>query len=56
MGLDGIERVVAKARGQVGMYDSAISDEPVSASPKATKHKRNESHSNYGHGGDPNVR
>lgn len=55
MGLDAIERVVQKARGQAGIYDSAISDEPASASPKATRHSRTESHTNYGHGGDPNI-
>lgn len=56
MGMDAIERVVKKARGQAGMYDSAISDEPVDASPKATRQTRAESHSNYGHGGDPNIK
>jgi len=52
MGLDAIERVVRKARGEMGMYDQAVSDEPGDMSPKAIR-SRNMSHSNHGHGGDP---
>jgi aspartate/methionine/tyrosine aminotransferase len=33
MGMDGIERVVKRARGEIGDYDSAIHDEPESSSP-----------------------
>jgi len=54
LGLDAIERVVKKARGHVGIYDNAVSDEPLDMSPKAIRpHKRVERHSNVGHGGDP---
>ncbi|KIX02932.1 uncharacterized protein Z518_06482 [Rhinocladiella mackenziei CBS 650.93] len=35
MGLDGIERVVKRARGEFGQYDSAIHDEPESKSPRS---------------------
>lgn len=53
MGLDAIERVVRKARGEEGIYDHAVSDEPGDMSPKAIRSRRLESHSNHGHGGDP---
>ncbi|OQV05598.1 hypothetical protein CLAIMM_10316 [Cladophialophora immunda] len=33
MGMDGIERVVKRARGEYGQYDTAIQDEPESKSP-----------------------
>ncbi len=35
MGLDGIERVVKRARGEHGQYDSAIHDEPDQKSPSS---------------------
>jgi hypothetical protein len=35
MGLDGIERVVKRARGDSGQYDSAVHDEPGQKSPKS---------------------
>jgi len=50
MGLDAIERVVRKARG-----DEAVSDEPAEGSPAAVRNTRSASHSNHGHGGDPGV-
>lgn len=56
MGLDAIERVVRKARGESVEYASAISDEPLDGSPTAKRahgHHRGESHTNRGHGGDP---
>lgn len=57
MGMDAIERVVRKARGESTMYSgSAIVDEPSEAgSPKSVRHQRGTSHSNKGHGGDPNI-
>jgi aspartate/methionine/tyrosine aminotransferase len=35
MGLDGIERVVKRARGEIGQYESAIHDEPESKTPRS---------------------
>lgn len=57
MGMDAIERVVKKARGEAPSYDSAVSDEPQDLvnSPKAQRSRRGPSHSNTGHGGDPNI-
>jgi len=55
MGMDAIERVVRKARGEVGIYEQAVSDEPGDMSPKAARNRRVESHSNHGHGGDPGI-
>ncbi|KAK5078589.1 hypothetical protein LTR64_002997 [Lithohypha guttulata] len=53
LGMDAIERVVKKARGQMAMYDNAVSDEP--GSPKAVRRQRGPSHSNRGQGGDPYI-
>ena len=57
MGMDAIERVVKKARGESATYGSAVSDEPhdLASSPKAVRSRRGPSHSNHGHGGDPYV-
>ena len=47
MGLDGIERVVKRARGELGQYDSAIHDEPAddgSQSPKTKSKGHGEQH------------
>jgi len=35
LGLDGIERVVKRARGEYGQYDSAIHDEPEPKTPRS---------------------
>jgi len=35
MGLDGIERVVKRARGESGQYDVAVHDSPTSKSPSS---------------------
>ncbi|KAK7892270.1 hypothetical protein LTR67_007366 [Exophiala xenobiotica] len=37
MGMDGIERVVKRARGEFGQYDSAIHDEPADDTPQSPK-------------------
>jgi aspartate/methionine/tyrosine aminotransferase len=47
MGLDGIERLVKKARGQFGQHESAIHDEPEGISPTSPKAR---SLSSKGHG------
>jgi len=39
MGLDAIERVVKRARGDLGLYDSAIHDEPESPKHSAKGHR-----------------
>ncbi|KIW63573.1 hypothetical protein, variant [Phialophora macrospora] len=40
MGLDGIERVVKRARGDYGPNDSAIQDDPDQKSPRSPVHSR----------------
>lgn len=50
MGMDGIERVVKRARGEQGQYDSAISEEPESKSPQRPVFRNPEYRSREGHG------